>query len=394
MNKIFMNIPTFTADYSGAVSVFYEMGGIHVICDASGCHGSTLILDEPRLTAGVSKVFSVSVREKDVVMGIDKKLKKQVKETWELLGGDYICLVGTPAPAIIGTDLNGLGRELEKELNIPVFSINSSGLEFYDQGQKKAYMALAAYSQKGLKTDGPDVSVIGATPLDMWDLNQIKDCMRLLRRCGAERPAVWGSSGKLDEIAGAGYAKLNIAVSASAVDVVKEMNRLYGTPYLIGFPIGRQQTEKWGNAVTELLRGQEKRSGWFDGTLKPRPVRAGRRALVVGEQIASNSLRELLRQEAGYEQVDVVSYFQMHKELMEEGDKKLVWEQEWTELLNEREPYELVAADPLFLAMLPYQPRYAVALPHIAVSSRAFWNQSPNLFGEKGTDYICGIMRK
>lgn len=31
MNKIFTNIPTFTADYSGAVSVFYEMGGIHVL---------------------------------------------------------------------------------------------------------------------------------------------------------------------------------------------------------------------------------------------------------------------------------------------------------------------------------------------------------------------------
>ena len=88
MNKIFANIPTFVADYSGAVSVFYEMGGIHIICDASGCHGSTMVLDEPRLSSGVANVFSASIREKDVVMGIDGKLKKKVRETWELLGGN------------------------------------------------------------------------------------------------------------------------------------------------------------------------------------------------------------------------------------------------------------------------------------------------------------------
>lgn len=394
MNKIFANIPTFAADYSGAVSVFYEMGGIHIICDASGCHGSTMVLDEPRLSSGVANVFSASIREKDVVMGIDGKLKKKVRETWELLGGNYICLAGTPAPAIIGADLAGIGKELEKELDIPVFSISSSGLEFYDRGQEKAYRALVAYSKKYSREEGPDVNVIGATPLDMWDLNQIKDCIKLLRQCGAKKPAVWGSSGKLKEIAGAGHAKLNIAVSASAVNAVKELNRLYGTPYLSGFPIGNAQTERWRNTVTKLIAGPKETEGSLEDIVPCRSGGTGKRALVIGEQIAANSLRALLYQEFAYTQVDVVSYFQMHKELMQEGDRKFVWESEWRDFLEESGRYDLVIGDPVFLTMLPYKPGHVIPLPHIAVSSRAFWDQSPNLFGEKGSYYISRAMQE
>lgn len=390
MNEIFSKLPTFAADYSGALGVFYELGGIHIICDASGCHGSSLILDEPRMYSGFAQVYSASIREKDVVLGIDRKLKRQVKETYRTMGGKYIVLLGTPGPAVIGTDFDGIGRELEKELEIPVFAIDSNGLGFYDEGQEKAYQALLEYSIKknpGEKAEGPDVNVIGATPLDMWDLNQIKDCIQFLKDCGARNPAVWGSNGKLEQIAGACHAKLNIAVSVSAVPTVKKMEKLFGIPYLLGFPIGVSQTEEWRYTVSELLGGSE---GPYIGQ-KEKTQKEGKRALVVGEQLFANSLREMLRREFDYETVEVVSYFRMYSELMEENDKKLVWESEWSDLLQERAPYDLIAGDPLFLAMLPYRPRHVLSLPHTAVSSRAFWDQSPNLFGEKATEYIGRI---
>ena len=38
----------FAPDQSGAVSVFYELGGITVICDAGGCTGNICGFDEPR----------------------------------------------------------------------------------------------------------------------------------------------------------------------------------------------------------------------------------------------------------------------------------------------------------------------------------------------------------
>ena len=146
--------------------------------------------------------------------------------------------------------------------------------------------------------------------------------------------------------------------------------------------------------MTKLIAGQKETEGSLEDIVPCRSGGTGKRALVIGEQIAANSLRALLYQEFAYTQVDVVSYFQMHKELMQEGDRKFVWESEWRDFLEESGRYDLVIGDPVFLTMLPYKPGHVIPLPHIAVSSRAFWDQSPNLFGEKGSYYISRAMQE
>lgn len=50
--------------------------------------------------------------------------------------------------------------------------------------------------------------------------------------------------------------------------------------------------------------------------------------------------------------------------------------------------------DPLYFSLLPYKPKKLIALPHIAVSSRAFWDKSPNIFGEKGSLYFDEILNR
>ena len=46
----------FAPDQSGAVSVFYEFGGIIVICDAGGCTGNICGFDEPRWFEALAEV--------------------------------------------------------------------------------------------------------------------------------------------------------------------------------------------------------------------------------------------------------------------------------------------------------------------------------------------------
>lgn len=102
----------------------------------------------------------------------------------------------------------------------------------------------------------------------------------------------------------------------------------------------------------------------------------------------------MLKSELGYQAVDVVSYFEMYEEYMDENDRKLVWETDLTELLSERTEYDMIIGDPLYFSLLPYKPEQLISLPHIAVSSRAFWNKSANLFGEKGSLYFEQILAK
>lgn len=390
MGRVFSKLPTFSADYAGACSVLYDLNGIVVICDASGCMGTCLVLDEPRLSDRVSKIFSASIRERDVVLGIDKKLKRQVTESCGIFGGEFSALVGTPVPMVIGADLQGISKEIEKETGIPSFGISASGMKFYEDGQRKAYEALVeTFVSRKEETIG-DINVIGATPLDMWDKNQTDDFIDFLKSCGAVNPVVWGSNGKIREISGAAGAKLNIAVSVSAVKIVKKLHKMYGTPYLIGYPIGNKQSDIWKEKIRKAMSGE----GTEETQEKTADKAEGKRALIIGEQVASCSLREMLKMELGYEQVDVCSFFEMEKELMETGDRKMVEEDELTEFLLHQEKYEMIIADPFFFALSPYMPKHTVYMPHTAVSSRAFWNESPNCFGEKGSLYFQYVLKK
>lgn len=388
MGNVFSKLPAFAADYSGAESVFYDLNGITVTYDAGSCAGCYWVLEEPRLFNETKHIFSANLRERDIVLGGDRKFKKRVKETYEKLGGECVSVFGTPVPTVIGTDFKGLAREIEKDLGIPAFGIDTNGLDFYDVGQKKSYKSLLNYAIREKGENLADVNIIGATPIDMWDLNQTRDMIHFLKEAGAENPAVWGANGKLKEIAGAAGAKLNIAVSVSGISVVKKMKEKFGTPYLVGYPIGKVQTELWKKQVSTILTEAE-------------PVicecsvdAVGKKVLIIGEQVSSNSLRQMLKSELGYQAVDVVSYFEMYEEYMDENDRKLVWETDLTELLSERTEYDMIIGDPLYFSLLPYKPEQLISLPHIAVSSRAFWNKSPNLFGEKGSLYFEQILAK
>ena len=189
----------------------------------------------------------------------------------------------------------------------------------------------------------------------------------------------------------------------SAVPVVKKLKELYGTPYLTGYPIGGSQITVWKEKVSSMLeKGEDKcaadqmeiKKGKEAGSIKEaRNVQGKKRALIIGEQLASCSLRNMLREEFGYTEIDIFSFFRMEEEFMEANDRKIVEENDLSELLDSREEYQLVAADPLCFPLLPYEPEKTVFLPHTAISSRAFWDKSPNCFGEKGSLYFRYMLK-
>lgn len=385
MKGIFQKLPSLASDYSGASSVLFEMGGMTVVCDAGSCFASFLILDDPRWHRGPQRFYSASLRERDIVLGLDKKLIRKIRTAYEVLGGSFLALIGTPVPATVGTDYNGICRELEKQLNVGAIGIDTDGMALYDQGQTKVYQKLVSRFADPQAPDRGDVHVIGATPLDMWDINQTNDMLDFLRSCGAEQPVVWGLPGSLDSIRSVAHSKLNIAVSVSALPVVRRLQQMYGTPYLVGFPMGELACSQWKTAVNACLKGQRQE------VLPEIGPGTGKRVLLVGEQVASESLRRLLEGEFSC-RVDVASYFTMDPELMRPEDYHLSEEEDLALLMQQRERYDVVAADPLILRLMGYQPDTMIQLPHTAVSSRIFWNNSPNCFGEKGSSYFSRLL--
>ncbi len=51
-------------------------------------------------------------------------------------------MIGTPVPAVIGTDYRALERMCEKKTESAGSDSDTDGMELYDMGEEKAYLAL------------------------------------------------------------------------------------------------------------------------------------------------------------------------------------------------------------------------------------------------------------
>ena len=135
-------IAPFAPDQSGATAVFCELGGLVIILDAGGCAGNVCGFDEPRWFDSKSAIFSAGLRDMDAILGRDDKLVEKISKACEKIDGNFVAVIGTPVPAVIGTDYSALKRMIEKKTGFPTVTVDTNGMELYDDGVKKASVAL------------------------------------------------------------------------------------------------------------------------------------------------------------------------------------------------------------------------------------------------------------
>ena len=83
-------IPIYTSDVSGVCSALYELGGMVVIHDPSGCNSTYNTHDEIRWYNQDSLIFISGLTEIDAVMGNDEKFLSDIKEA----AGEIYCSGG------------------------------------------------------------------------------------------------------------------------------------------------------------------------------------------------------------------------------------------------------------------------------------------------------------
>ncbi len=150
MKGLYRYLSPFSPDQSGAVAVLYELGGIIVILDAGGCAGNICGFDEPRWGHKQSAVYSAGIRDLDAILGRDERTIDKVGGAVEAVGNaNFIALIGTPVPAVVGTDLRALARMCEKKFGLPTLPIETYGMEYYDKGAELSYMTLIKALEKG-----------------------------------------------------------------------------------------------------------------------------------------------------------------------------------------------------------------------------------------------------
>ncbi|MCD8232390.1 MAG: oxidoreductase [Clostridiales bacterium] len=314
---------TYSSDEFGICSALYELGGMVVMHDASGCNSTYTTHDEPRWYDMDSMIFISAISEMEAIMGDDDKFIEDLVETAEELQPKFIALVGAPIPYMIGTDLEAIAAIVSERVQIPCFAFAANGMHDYTRGVSMAlerivreYATEAVYSgrQKGsLETENHagkldrtetniypgksetgtpvfrdeqqrvqsspasnredvrkqcmaapiTVNILGATPLDFSLNGSVDSIQKWISNQKMRMGSCLSIGCTLDNIREMGNADVNLVISAGGLAAAEILRERFGTPYVVGVPFGEKFSEYLAEIVREAASSQKNRISYM-----------------------------------------------------------------------------------------------------------------------------------
>ena len=391
MKQIASRISIYSADAFGVCSALYELGGLCVMHDASGCNSTYNTHDEPRWYDFDSMVYISGLSEMEAIMGDDQKFIDDIVYTAKELSPNFIAMAGTPIPTMIGTDFKAIANIIEKETNIPTFGFDTTGMHSYVSGAYKAFEALAKRflkrndkESRGEQKESIDkesreakntiikVNILGATPLDFSINKSIEAMVDLLKENNFEVISTWAMGSSLEYIKNAGDADVNLVVSYSGMGAAKYMYENLNIPYVIGTPFGKEFANKVIEDLKEVKSTKENKISYDN-----RKIDIDAEITIVGESIMSESLAYAISKEKN-KTVNVISSLETDEKLLLEGDKIAIFEDDIEKCLKNS---KTIIADPLFRPICPLDSNF-ISLPHEAFSGRIYRDEIPNIINK------------
>lgn len=354
-------IPVYTGDVSGAASALYELGGLTVIHDPSGCNSTYNTHDETRWYDEDSLIYISGLSELDAILGNDEKLIRDIVYAAEAMHPAFIALASSPIPFLNGTDFQGIAKVVEHRTGLPTFFVPTNGTHDYTIGAGEAFLALAKHLFSGKTKKAPTsvegrkkINILGLTPLDF-------DAPGILESLGAklsdyEIVSQWACGSSLEELKKADEADLNLVVSVTGLKTAQWMQEHLGMPYVLGCPVG---------AYADVLMQPERAVS---------DAEAGD-ILIIGEPVMAVSLQEHLKARYGLkacviDPLETTCPGVFAQTRGEEDLEALLQDAAW------------VIADPLYQPLLPQGAGF-IPFSHEAFSGRCFRGQRVNVLDDQ-----------
>ena len=376
MKQIASRISIYSADTFGVCSALYELGGLCVMHDASGCNSTYNTHDEPRWYDFDSMVYISGISEMEAIMGDDQKFIDDIIYTAKELNPKFIALAGTPIPTMIGTDFKAIANIVENETKIPTFGFNTTGMNSYVSGAYKAFEALSKRflkrNDKESRAEKSRVNILGATPLDFSINNSIKSTVDLLKENDFDVISTWAMGSTLEDIKNSVNADVNLVISYSGMGAAKYMYEKFNIPYIVGTPFGKEFSKKIVADLKETIITKENKISYINRKIDKNP-----QITIVGESIMSESLAYAISTEKN-KTVNVISTLETDKNLLLEGDKLKIYEDD---IEKELKNSKIIIADPLYRPICPLNSNF-ISLPHEGFSGRIYRDEIPNLINK------------
>ena len=421
MKHVSVTLSTYTADVSGVCSALYELGGMVVIHDPSGCNSTYNTHDEPRWYDMDSLVFISGLSQMDAIMGNDDKFINDIVRAAKELKPRFIALVRTPIPLMTGTDFEGIARIIEKQTQIPVFYFPTSGMHSYVSGAGMALETVARelvlptnanghFKENGIEIENVSnelsvadtkkqnqqklnqseqkqienteskqsnskikINILGATPLD-FSVNSTLDSIKEFLSKHFEIISTFAMGSSIEDIQKAGEADVNLVISSVGFPAAKVLEERFSTPYVIGTPV-----KGFAGIIAEKLIDAawtgKSQTEYFSVTSSGKNIsRAANGIYIIGESVISQSLKAAMALKQG---IDATVICPLETEPEYIGENVLLFSSE-EEIKAAIAEAKTVIADPIYKTICAEKTNF-IALPHEAFSGRIYRKEIPNL---------------
>ncbi|MBQ9272106.1 MAG: oxidoreductase [Mogibacterium sp.] len=413
-------ISIYSADVMGVCSALFELGGMVVMHDASGCNSTYTTHDEPRWYDMDSMIYISGLSEMEAIMGDDEKLIGDIEEAASELHPEFIALAGSPISAMTGFDYEAVAQVIEQRTGIPSLGFPTTGMNTYIHG---ASMALAGIAERFVKEPGTGaaegiaesaenaskdtegnkksgvggklrVNIIGLTPLDFSVNGTDASIVKWLEIEGFEVVSKWAMGSTLEELSHAAEADVNLVVSAAGFGAAKVLYEKFGIPYAVGLPVGNELPGLLADMIKikleEFTKAKESGSVPADFGSAEISVQSGiflngengrdgstyeeGFVAVIGEGVMSLSLAGAIEMECGIP-AKVLCATECPEGILRECDRMTPDEDD---IIPELSGAYAVVADPMYEPIVPEGVRF-IPLPHEAFSGRIYRDSIPNI---------------
>ena len=410
MKQVARVLSTYSADLFGICSVLYELGGLVVMHDASGCNSTYNTHDEPRWYDIESMIYISGLIENDVILGNDEKLISDVIEAAEETNPKFIAISAALIPLFMSTDMKGIARIIESRTGIPTFGFTTNAMDTYVLGGNMVYREFLdrfcpALDDVQDRADSPSISVnlLGVTPLDFSVVGNVEALKEYFNDCGIEINCCMTMGCTLSEMTEAYKADVNVVCSSLALDGARILHDKYGTPAVLGLPIGKSACYELEKLIRESVSDCKNRVLGSSDELSSIPTLEHPKSSytlidstkggiwIIGEAINAGGIRYALEHDLGLTEVHILCPTQVDANMLREGDVMVRDEADIEKVLKGA---KCVIADPIYRRILTRDENgnlpHFINIPHEAYSGRMYRSHIPTFIGAGFTDWLAG----
>ena len=378
-------VPPITSDYSGACSTLYGENILKILISPNGCK-TPVAYDEIR-NIDYSLQYCTSLNELEIVTGEIKGLKESIEEIINQNQKiEFIAIISTVVPQIIGMDLESIVENIEETLDIPCVFINTNSFENYYSGISLTLNSLANKFMVENQKIKNSVNIIGYSPLTFGKIEKLEELFSLIKSLDLNILTIFSDNLSLEKIKNSTSAELNLVLSYEGLALAKYMEKEFSIPYIIINVISKYGIENTKNILKNYFY---KIDDSFE-KLEKKDKLDDRKVMIIASPFMAINIADSLRKDFSLANILALSLIKESRKF-----KKIEYleflnivntEEDLKEKIKEYKP-DILISDPVYKNLVNEKVTF-IPLLHYGYSTRLYLELEYEYCGKKAYEYF------